>query len=1127
MRSIHHGTGRPSGEDNLELLKVLLEEEGIAAAPESAIPRRPQAAPVPLSFAQERLWFIQQLDPTSCVYHIQLRRRIRGPLNVRALEQAFEELVRRHESLRTRIAVRDGRPVQIISAPQPVKLSLVDLTHLPEDERGAHARKVVLEQTNRPFDLAQGSPVRVGLVRLGAEDHVLAVTMHHIISDGWSSGILLRECTTLYEAFDQGRPCPLPELPIQYADYAQWQREWLQGPVLESQLVYWRQQLAGALPVLELPADHARPTLPSHEGAVHTFALGTELTEGLKTLSQREGVTLFMTLLAAFDTLLLRHTGQEDLLVGSPIAGRSRVETEGIFGLFVNTLVLRANLSGNPTFRELLQRVREVALGAYAHQDLPFEKLVEELRPERRLGHNPLFQVMFVFQNVPVGELTLAGLTLEPFRIDRELSMFDLSLVMVEQGGRLLAEIVYSRDVFEAASIERMAERFRTLLEGIVAQPDRRIHELPLLTEGEREQLLERWNETYQEFPDAALLHGLFEEQACRTPEAVAVVFEDRALTYYELDRRANQLARHLRKLGVGPEVLVGLFLERSLEMVIGLFGVLKAGGAYVPLDPGYPAERVAYTIEDSRTRIVLTQSSLLPRLPMSAARLVCLDTDWPRIAEESGANLDSGVTAENLAYVIYTSGSTGKPKGVAIEHHSPVALMYWARAVFRPEEIVGVLASTSICFDLSIFELFVPLSWGGTVILAANIFQLPQLPARERVKLINTVPSAITELLRLGRLPGSVRTVNLAGEPLATQLVQLIYQQNHIERVYDLYGPSETTTYSTYALRRSDGPATIGRPLANEQVYLLDGRMNPVPIGVPGEVYIGGVGVARGYLNRPELTAERFVLDPFSADPKGRLYRTGDLARYRPDGNIEFLGRIDHQVKIRGFRIELGEIEAVLQRHAAVREAVVVAREDEPGVKRLVAYLVSASKPAPSVSELRSFLLKGLPDYMIPSVFVVIDSLPLTPSGKVDRRALPVPSGDWVATADRYVAPRTAVEEVVAGMWAEVLRVARVGVEDNFFELGGHSLLATQIVSRIRDHFQVELPLRALFERPTVAGLAEIVDRQAGRPAGDLAHGSEPIRPMPGAEEIESLSVTEVKARLLELARGRTGRTP
>jgi amino acid adenylation domain-containing protein len=787
--------------------------------------------------------------------------------------------------------------------------------------------------------------------------------------------------------------------------------------------------------------------------------------------------------------LLLRHTGQEDLLVGSPIAGRIRVETEGIFGLFVNTLVLRANMSGNPTFRELLQRVREVALGAYAHQELPFEKLVEELRPERRLGHNPIFQVMFVLQNMPTSGINLGGLTLEPFRIDCELSMFDLSLFMFEVEGQLVANFEYTTDLFESASIQRMAERFRTLLEGIVARPDDRIGFLPLLPASERQQVLREWNATGRPYPRHQCIHQLFEEQARLNPQALALVCGRQGLSYGELNRRANILAHHLRELGIGPEVLVGVCTERRWELVVGLLAVLKAGGGYVPLDPRYPTERLAFMLEDSGAPVLLTQRKLLASLPGYGGQVVYLDEfNWTPSPTDEGS-VESMVGPGHLAYVIYTSGSTGRPKGVAIEHCSAVMLIHWAREVYAPEELRGVLFSTSTCFDLSVFELFATLSAGGKVILAENALQLAELPAAEQVTLVNTVPSAMAELVRMGGVPRGVRVVNLAGEPLKPALVDEIYGLGTVAKVYDLYGPSEDTTYSSCALRRLGGVATIGRPIANTQFYLLDRNGQPVPVGVTGEIYIGGEGLTRGYLRRPELTAERFVPNPFNGDRGARLYRTGDLARYRADGNLEFLGRMDHQVKIRGFRVELGEVEAMLAQHPSVKEATACAREDLPGDKRLVAYVVANPGQSALAEELRRFLKEKVPDHMVPAAFVTLERLPLTPSGKVDRRALPAPPEARADVQNDYVAPRTPTERTLVQIWSEVLRVRPLGIHDNFFELGGHSLLAMQVVSRLRDAFQVELPLRSLFECPTVAGLAGRTDAMLWIQPGLVEH--------------------------------------
>jgi amino acid adenylation domain-containing protein len=711
-----------------------------------------------------------------------------------------------------------------------------------------------------------------------------------------------------------------------------------------NQLAYWKQQLAN-LPTLQLPTDRSRSPMQTFRAARQCLALPQTLSEDLAKLSQKEGVTLYMTLLAAFKTLLYRYTGQTDIVVGTVTAGRNQPEIQQLIGCFVNTLVLRTDLKDNPTFRQLLERVREVTLGAFAYQDFPFEKLVEALQPEGNLGQNPLFQVAFVLQPPMSGvDSMLNGSQLD---IDTETAKLDLTLKLQETSEGLVGRFEYSTDLFDADTIERMVGHFQTLLEGIVANLEQKIAQLPLLTEFELQQLA-GWNNTETDYPKDACIHELFEQQVERSPDAIALVFEDEQLTYKELNQRANQLAHHLRNLGVGPEVLVGICVERSLQMVVGLLGILKAGGAYVPLDPAYPPERLVFMLEDAAVAVLLTQARLVESLPKHQGRIVCLDTDWEIIERQSEENLISEVKFDNLAYVIYTSGSTGKPKGVAIEHRNAVALLDWARQVFNPEELAGVLASTSICFDLSVFELFVPLSRGGKVILAENALHLPTLSGAPYVTLINTVPSAIAELLRMDGIPSSVGTVNLAGEPLPNKLVQQVYEHNTVQKVFNLYGPSEDTTYSTYTLVKKGGnePPPIGRPIANTQVYILDAQLQLVPIGIPGELYIGGAGLARGYLNRPELTAERFILNPFSDEPSSRLYKTGDLARYLSDGNIEYLGRLDQQVKIRGFRIELGEIEAVLSQHPDVRESVVMKREDAWGNQRLVAYIVSNLTP-------------------------------------------------------------------------------------------------------------------------------------------------------------------------------------
>jgi amino acid adenylation domain-containing protein len=995
-----------------------------------------------------------------------------------ALEQSLAEIARRHETLRTTFPAVDGRPVQAITPKGNEALPILDLRMLEASERETEVERLVAVEARQPFDLARSPVWRAKLLRLSEEEYVLLLTMHHIASDGWSMGVIYRELSVLYNAFVARQPSPLADLPIQYVDFAVWQRQYLRGEVLERQLSYWRQQLAGAPTVLELPLDRPRPPVQTYRGARETLLLSRPVAEGLWAVSHQQGATLFMTLLAAFQALLGRYSGQQQIVVGSPIANRTRPEMEGLIGFFVNTLALRTDLSGDLSFRQLLARVREVCLGAYAHPDLPFEKLVEELQLPRSLSHSPLFQVLFVLQNAPRAPLELAGLTHTALEIDSGMAKFDLSLFVVETPHGLKAVMEYNTDLFEAETIQRMLGHYQVLLEGIVADPEQRLSELPLLTAAERQQLLVEWNRTEAHYPHDECIHQLIETQVERTPEAVAVVCGEDQLTYRELNARANQVAHYLKKRGVGPDRRVGLCVERSLQMVVGMLGILKAGGAYLPLDLAFPRERLAFVLADAQATVVVTQERWIDQAAVPATQVVYLDSEGERIARCSEQNPNSGVAPGHLAYVIYTSGSTGQPKGVAIEHRSTIAFLDWARTLFTPEQLAGVLASTSLCFDLSVFELLVPLCWGGTVILAENALQLPALPAAGEVTLINTVPSAIAELLRVDGVPPSVTTINLAGEPLPNSLAQEIYQKKTVQHVLNLYGPTEDTIYSTYArVEKGSGSAVpIGRPIANTQLYVLDQHLQPVPVGIPGELHLGGAGLARGYLNQPELTAEKFIPHPFSDDPEARLYKTGDRVRYRPDGNLEFLGRWDHQVKIRGYRIELGEIEAVLTQHPAVRECVVLAREDRPGERRLVAYLVPDREGVLIPIELREFLKEKLPEYMVPATLVMLEALPRTPNGKIDRGALPEPDPMRPELAEPFVAPRSPVEERLAGIWAEVLGLERVGVDDDFFELGGHSLLATQVIARARRMFPVELPLRYLFEAPTVAGLAVLM---------------------------------------------------
>ncbi|HEX9987857.1 MAG TPA: amino acid adenylation domain-containing protein [Chloroflexia bacterium] len=1069
------------------------------ATPSSALPRAEEQAAsfryYPLSLSQQRIWALDQLSPGSAQHNVHTAYRLAGPLDPYLLERCLNEIAWRYDVLRASFQVVDGRPVQAVDPSLAVSLLLSDLSGFPEAER--EAGRLAKEEAQRPFDLSRGPLMRAGLLRLGEQEHVLLLTAHEIVFDGWSVRVLFQELAAIYKALADEESPSLPSLPVQYADYAAGQQEWLRGDDASAQLAYWKRQLSGGLPALDLPADRPRPPMQTYRGAQQSLDLPSHLAGALKTLSRSEGADLFVTLLGAFKVLLYRYTGQSDVVVGSPIAGRTRPEVEDAIGPFANTLVLRTMLDGNLSFRELLRREQEVVSEARANQDMPFEKLVEELQPERDLSRTPLFAVTFALEDTPP-DLDLPGLTASPIDVGAETAKYDLSLSMVEGEGGLAGRLEYSTDLFDDTTIARMSGHFTTLLESIVSDPDRAISQLPLMAQEERRQLLVEWNDTQSATPIPwQCIHELVEQQVERTPGAVAASFKGEEWTYRQLNSRANRLARHLRELGVGPEVPVGVCVERSLSMVAALLGVLKAGGAYVPLDPAYPQDRLAFMLADSQAPVLLTQQGLAGQLPEHGATVVYLDGWWEGAGEEDEVNLASGVKPDSLAYILYTSGSTGRPKGVSIEHKSAIALIVWATQLYTPEELSRVLASTSISFDLSVFELFVTLSCGGRVVLVENALHLPSLAPGEYVTLVNTVPSAIAELLRTDGVPASVRVVNLAGEPLQQTIVQQLYERVPGCRVFNLYGPTEDTTYSTFALMEKGSARLphIGRPIANSQVYLLDRLMQPVPVGVPGELYMGGAGLARGYLKRPDLTAERFVPNPFvsteyrvpstesitnyelritNAVGGERLYKTGDMAAYLPDGNIQFLGRLDHQVKLRGFRIELGEIEAVLRQHFAVRDAVLMVREDVGGDKRLVAYVVAGQAITPA--DLRGYLREHVPEYMVPSAFVLLEKLPLTPNGKLDRRALPAPELDR-GDGREYVAPRGPVEEALVGIWASVLGVERVGVHDNFFELGGHSLLATQALSRVRDVLHVEIPLRRIFETPTVAKLGESVE--------------------------------------------------
>jgi amino acid adenylation domain-containing protein len=1045
---------------------------------------------LPLSYAQRRLWFFEQLEPSRAVYNLPLAWRFGGALDVPALEQSLGEMVRRHEILRTTFASVDGQPVQVIASDLALPLSVLDLQAHPTGDREAAVQRLATEEARRPFDLAHGPLMRATLLRLGCEDHVLLLTLHHIIFDGWSTEVFWSELTALYTASCTGRPLSLPALPLQYAYFAVWQRQRLQGEVLGAELAYWKQQLGDNFPYLDLPTDRPRPPIQTFQGGRQSLALPAFLTAALKALSQREEVTLFMTLVAAFQTLLYRYTGQTDLVVGTPVAGRTRVETEGLLGFFVNTLVLRTNLSGNPRFCELLRRVCEVTLEAYDHQDLPFEKLVEALQPVRDLSHNPLIQVIVALEPPPPRVEELPGLTVHPVTIDPGTAKFDLTLFVQDTAQGLLATVEYNTDLFDHTTITRMLGHFHTLLKGIIADSEQRLADLPLLTAAERQQLLTAWNATSADYPQDACIHALFEAQVERTPDAVAAVFDGQQLTYSALNQRANQLAHHLRALGVGPEVCVGLCVERSLEMVVGILGILKAGGAYVPLDPDFPAERLAAMMDDARMSVLVTQQQCTAALPAPGVRVVCLD--WDRIAQQSVGNPTGEVTPANLAYVMYTSGSTGTPKGVMVEHRQVVAFLYGFEHMAPSRE--GSIGTT-VCpfgFDVSVWEYFSTLCFGGTLhVVSPEIAMAPEEFARylitQRVTSAYIPPallSDVAEHLEQQHAPIALSRLLVGVEPIKQGTLQRFRNLSGQMHIINGYGPTEATVCATlFPFRVATEPerlAPIGTGIRGYEVYLVDTSIQPVPIGIPGELLVGGAGLARGYLNHPELTAERFIPHPFSAVPGARLYKTGDMARYLPDGTIEFLGRSDEQVKIHGYRIEPEEIEAALRQHPAVREAVVLARANvHYGDRRLVAYLIASQKPAPTSRTLRTFLQQKLPAYMIPSAFVVLESFPRTLNGKLDRQALPIPDATPALSAATFVAPRTPVECMLASIWADVLGLEQVGMHDNFFELGGDSIRGIQVVAKAT-RVGLRLIPKSLFQHQTIAELAVVAGSQS-----------------------------------------------
>ncbi|HKI00350.1 MAG TPA: amino acid adenylation domain-containing protein [Thermoanaerobaculia bacterium] len=1042
------------------------------------IERTPREGRLPLSYAQRSLWLTDRMEPGNAAYNIANAHVLTGPLNISALRSALGEVIRRHEALRTTFPTAEGEPVQRIAPAGPAGpaglLPVIDLGALPADLRAAEQRRLSAAAALRPFRLDRDPLLRASLVRTGGEEHTLLLTVHHIVSDAWSATLLVREWTTLYAAALEGKPSPLPELPIQYADFASWQARWLRGEVRESLLAYWRGQLAGSPAALDMPTDRPRPAVQTYRGAAESLRLPRALKESLEGLSRGASSTLFMTLFAAYAALLSRRSGQTEVVIGTPTAGRSRTELENLIGFFANPIALRVDLGGEPSFNELLVRVRRTVLGALSHQDLPFELLVEELRPVRDRSRAPVFQTSFQLQNVPSAKTPAAGLELKSFGRPAEVVKLDFNLDLGNVGDGLGGALEYRIDLFDRSTAERLLRHFQLLLETVAAAPDRPLREIELITAEERGQLL-AWGTNPGARPADTVLDVLAAHAAGR-PDAPAVVFGEETLTYAELESRANQLARHLTGLGVGPEVLAGLAMERSAAMVVGLLGILKAGAAYLPLDPSYPPERLALMLDDARPAVLITEDQVIGALPKHRGLTVNLDADEAFIGLQSGEPLATGISPDNSAYVIFTSGSTGEPKGVRLTHRGLRNLAEAQRRTFGVTPDDRVLQFASLSFDASIFEIAMALCAGATLHMAPRKEMMPgpgfvQL-LRERGITNATLPPSVLAMLPPEELP-ALETVIVAGEACPAELVA---RWAPGRRFWNAYGPTETTVWASTALcTGGERKPTIGHPVPNAEIHILDRDLRPVPAGVPGVLHIGGLGLAAGYLNRPALTAERFIPHPFAAEPGARLYDTGDLARWLADGQIDFLGRVDHQVKLRAFRIEPGEIEAVLGRHSTVREAVVLLRGEAPG-QRLVAYLV-CEQPNPAVAELRGLLARHLPEYMMPAAFVFLDALPLRPNGKIDRDALPDP-GQVKTAGQGRVAPRNPVEEALAGLWEEVLGAGRIGVEDDFFELGGYSLAATQVLNRVHGLFGVELDFDTFFQTPTVAAVAAAIAR-------------------------------------------------
>jgi amino acid adenylation domain-containing protein/thioester reductase-like protein len=1088
-----------------DLLKLLLNKKGINLQTETILPR-PNSEPAPLSFGQEQLWFLSQIQDNT-TYNLPLALQISGSLNISVLEQVITEIVRRHEILRTNFQQIEGKNLQIIRPEINISLQVINLEQITAKQQLQNVQQLINQETDKIFNLSEDDLFQSTLYQLNQNSYILLLNMHHIISDGWSIGILLQELSTLYGAYLAGNKSPLPDLQIQYADYAIWQKEKFTSEIREKQLNYWKQQLADIPPLLELPTDKPRPPIQSFRGGIWEFSINSNLSQKIRTLTQQSDATLFMIMLAAFVILLYRCSGQDDILIGSPMAGRNRQEIQSLIGYFVNTVVLRTKLTGNPNFREILNQVRQVATDAHNYQDIPYNQVVEVLNPQRNLSYNPVFQILFDLQHSLTDKLQLPGLTLQPFLGEHSTSKFDLSLIIEDRGTELIGAWEYSSDLFTQEAISRITENFQTLLNGIVNNPETPINQLPIISAFEQQQILEKWNNTQQDYPESFCIHELLTQQVIKTPDAIAVKFGNQQLTYTQLNQKANQLANYLQNCGVTSEVLVGLYLERSLDILIAILAILKAGGAYLPLDPKYPQTRLTDILNDSQVSIILTQEKLLTSLSSPLPRgetpltpyqgkIILLDTDLTIISQQNIETPISAIKPDNLAYVIYTSGSTGKPKGVMITHQN---IINHATSIIDKYQINShdrILQFTTFIFDVAAEEIFPAWLSGATLIICpqemvTNLIEFSQFLAQESLTVVNLPTPYWQEWVleidrKISQIPDSLRLVITGSDQVLPEKLalwqKLVTEKRQNIQWINAYGLTETTITSTvyqlpvnYQLNTTHS-VPIGRPIANTEIYILDQNLQPVPIGIPGELHIGGAGLARGYLNRKQLTNEKFISNPISSSKSSRLYKTGDLARYLPDGNIEFLGRIDYQVKIRGFRIELGEIEAVLAQHPLVKSSAVIVREIQPGNKQLVAYVVTEDH-SNIQQDLRSFLKKNLPDYMLPAFFVRLAELPLTPTGKINRRALSALMLELNHEID-YILPRNPLEQKLAEIWCQVLGLEKVSVEENFFNLGGHSLATIQIISRIRETLKIDLPLQYLFTEPTIAGLTKIINQ-------------------------------------------------